>query len=81
MVYTDSPRDWLYFASNLRGNAKEDINVIYQLTPLDADTIKYEGIAKVQDGGRFTYWVSFCFVVVADQTFRILPTQETRGLL
>jgi len=56
MVYTDSPRDWLYFAANLRGNALETINVLYQLQPLDANTIKYEGIAKVQDGGRFVYW-------------------------
>ncbi|KAH3732381.1 hypothetical protein Pelo_16786 [Pelomyxa schiedti] len=56
VVYTDSPRDWLYFAANLRGNALETINVIYQLKPLDTNVIKYEGVAKVQDGGRFTYW-------------------------
>eukprot|EP01105_Mastigella_eilhardi_P019189 TRINITY_DN44_c0_g2_i1.p1 TRINITY_DN44_c0_g2~~TRINITY_DN44_c0_g2_i1.p1 ORF type:complete len:2522 (-),score=650.58 TRINITY_DN44_c0_g2_i1:100-7614(-) len=56
VVYTDSSRDWLYFAANLRGNALETINVLYQLKPLDSDKLKFEGIAKIQDGGRFTYW-------------------------
>jgi len=55
-VYTETPRDWLYFGANLRGGALEDINVIYKLSPLDTDIIKYEGMAKVQDGGRFVYW-------------------------
>jgi len=56
MVYTETPRDWLYFGANLRGGALEDINVLYQLNPLQTDVIKFEGMAKVQDGGRFTYW-------------------------
>ena len=32
----------------------EDINVILKLDPLDST--KFEGITKIQDGGRFTYW-------------------------
>jgi len=56
IIYTDTPRDWLYFASNLRGNSLEDLNIIYHLTPLPTEDVKYEGLAKVQDGGRFTYW-------------------------
>jgi len=55
-VYTETPRDWLYFGANLRGGALEDINVIYRLNPLESELIKYEGMAKVQDGGRFVYW-------------------------
>ena len=53
-VYTGNDRDWLYFASGLRGNAMEDINVIMKLEPIESS--KFEGITKVQDGGRFTYW-------------------------
>ena len=53
-VYTSNDRDWLYFAAGLRGNAMEDINVILKLDPLDST--KFEGITKIQDGGRFTYW-------------------------
>ena len=54
-VYTGNDRDWLYFAAGLRSNAMEDINVILKLQPLEST--KFEGITKVQDGGRFTYWV------------------------
>ena len=53
-VYTGNDRDWLYFAAGLRGYAMEDINVILKLDPIESS--KFEGIAKVQDGGRFTYW-------------------------
>ena len=53
-VYTGNDRDWLYFAAGLRGNAMEDINVIMKLDPIEAT--KFEGITKVQDGGRFVYW-------------------------
>ena len=53
-VYTGNDRDWLYFAAGLRSNAMEDINVIMKLDPIDST--KFEGITKVQDGGRFTYW-------------------------
>ena len=53
-VYTGNDRDWLYFAAGLRSNAMEDINVILRLDPLDGT--KFEGITKIQDGGRFTYW-------------------------
>ena len=53
-VYTNNDRDWLYFAAGLRSNAMEDINVILKLDPMESS--KYEGITKIQDGGRFTYW-------------------------
>ena len=53
-VYTNNDRDWLYFAAGLRSNAKEDINVILKLDPIDGTF--FEGITKIQDGGRFTYW-------------------------
>ena len=53
-VYTGNDRDWLYFAAGLRSFAKEDINVIMKLDPMESS--KFEGITKVQDGGRFTYW-------------------------
>ena len=53
-VYTGNDRDWLYFAVGLRSNAMENINVILKLDPMEGN--KYEGITKIQDGGRFTYW-------------------------
>ena len=53
-IKTNNDRDWLYFALNLRAEAKETLNIIQTLNPF-SDT-KYEGEAKVQDGGRFTYW-------------------------
>ena len=54
-VYTGNDRDWLYFALGLRSNARENINVILKLDPMEGS--KFEGITKIQDGGRFTYWV------------------------
>ena len=53
-VYTGNDRDWLYFAVGLRSNARENINVILKMDPMESS--KFEGITKVQDGGRFTYW-------------------------
>ena len=53
-VNTGNDRDWLYFAAGLRGNAKENINVILKMDPIKGTY--FEGITKVQDGGRFTYW-------------------------
>ncbi|KAJ3426543.1 hypothetical protein M0812_26109 [Anaeramoeba flamelloides] len=52
---TDTARDWLYFASNLRGGAKENLHVIYKLEPFE--DVMYESLAaKIHDGGRFVYW-------------------------
>ena len=53
-VRTNTDRDWLYFALNLRGEAKETLNILLSLTPF-SDRF-YEGETKIQDGGRFTYW-------------------------
>ncbi|MCQ2818677.1 MAG: hypothetical protein MJ252_15530, partial [archaeon] len=54
-VRTVTDRDWLYFAVNLRGGAKENIKIGMTIAPISSD-IQYEGITKVQDGGRFVYW-------------------------
>ncbi len=51
---TATARDWLYFAANLRGGAKESLNVLSTLRPISG--VRYEGFAAVSDGGRFTYW-------------------------
>jgi len=78
-VYTDTPRDWLYFGANLRGGALEDINVLYQLSPLSSDVIKYEGTAKVQDGGRFVYWNpanSKNSYLVVDNPVHVIPAKR-----
>jgi hypothetical protein len=57
-IATQTSRDWLYFAANLRGGAREAFNVLYTLDPVP--TGRREGITKVQDGGRFTYWNPCC---------------------
>ena len=54
IVQTVSDRDWMYFGVNLRGGARENINFIMKLKPLQDS--KFEGTTKVQDGGRFVYW-------------------------
>ena len=53
-VRTNTDRDWLYFALNLRAEAKEALNILLSLSPF-SDRF-YEGETKIQDGGRFTYW-------------------------
>ena len=53
-VRTNNDRDWLYFASNLRAEAKETLNIILTLEPFSDR--QYEGETKINDGGRFTYW-------------------------
>ena len=52
---TPTSKDYLYFAANLRGHAKETINIVMNLKKFDK--IKYEGNVKVNEGGRFVYWV------------------------
>ena len=53
-VRTNTNRDWLYFALNLRAEAKETLNILLSLEPF-SDRY-YEGETKIQDGGRFSYW-------------------------
>ncbi len=53
VVETDA-KDWLYFGAALRGEAKETVNVVSQLSPISG--VRYEGSAKVNDGARFVYW-------------------------
>ena len=51
---TPTSKDYLYFAANLRGGAKETINVLMNLKKFDR--VKYEGNVKINEGGRFFYW-------------------------
>ena len=52
-VKTNNGTNWLYFASNLRGQGREILNIT---SNIDAFSYrKYEGKTKIQDGGRFTY--------------------------
>ena len=51
---TPTSKDYLYFAANLRGHAKETINVVMKLEKFEQ--IVYEGAVKVNEGGRFVYW-------------------------
>ena len=52
-VKTNNGTNWLYFASNLREQGRETLNIT---STIDAFSYrKYEGKAKIQDGGRFTY--------------------------
>eukprot|EP00830_Metopus_es_P013292 TRINITY_DN3208_c0_g1_i5.p1 TRINITY_DN3208_c0_g1~~TRINITY_DN3208_c0_g1_i5.p1 ORF type:complete len:1569 (-),score=239.63 TRINITY_DN3208_c0_g1_i5:13-4719(-) len=57
-LITPTIRDWLYFSANLRGGAKETINIPFTLAPFSK--VKVEGMTKVQDGGRFVYWNPCC---------------------
>lgn len=52
VLQTDSSTDWMYFAANLRGNAKETVNMINTLYPGST----FEGIVKVFGGATFVYW-------------------------
>ena len=54
LLVTPTSKDYLYFAANLRGQAKEAFNVLMNLTYFDQ--IKYEGMVKINEGGRFVYW-------------------------
>ena len=54
LLVTPTSKDYLYFAANLRGQAKESFNVLMNLTYFDE--IKYEGMVKINEGGRFVYW-------------------------
>ena len=54
LLVTPTSKDYLYFAANLRGQAKESFNVLMNLNFFDK--IKYEGMIKVNEGGRFVYW-------------------------
>ena len=53
-VKSNNDRDWLYFALNLRAEAKETLNIILNLDPFSDR--QFEGETKINDGGRFTYW-------------------------
>ena len=54
LLVTPTSKDYLYFAANLRGQAKESFNVLMNLYYFDQ--VKYEGMVKVNEGGRFVYW-------------------------
>ena len=54
LLVTPTSKDYLYFGANLRGEAKESLNVIMNLNYFDK--VRYEGMVKVNEGGRFVYW-------------------------
>ena len=54
LLITPNDKDYLYFAANLRGSAKESFNVLLNLTYFDR--VKYEGILKINEGARFVYY-------------------------
>ena len=54
LLETPTSKDYLYFAANLRGQAKESFNILMNLTHFSQ--IRYEGMVKVNEGGRFVYW-------------------------
>ena len=54
LLVTPTSKDYLYFAANLRGQAKEAFNVLMKLEHFDK--VRYEGMVKVNEGGRFVYW-------------------------
>jgi hypothetical protein len=54
LLVTPTSKDYLYFAANLRGQAKESFNVLMNLNYFDK--VKHEGMVKVNEGGRFVYW-------------------------
>ena len=51
---TPTDKDYLYFAANLRGHAKESFNILLELN--NFNQVKYEGMTKINEGGRFVYW-------------------------
>ena len=54
LLITPTDKDYLYFAANLRGSAKESFNILLNLTYFDK--VKYEGTTKINEGGRFIYY-------------------------
>ncbi|KAJ5072291.1 hypothetical protein M0811_01305 [Anaeramoeba ignava] len=55
VVYTETPRDYLYFGLNLRGGSKETVNVILKMSQLSGRP--YESLnTQIFEGGTFTYW-------------------------
>ena len=54
-IYTASEKDWLYFALNLRGEAKENLNILMKMIPYN-DQRLFEGETKIHDGSKFIYW-------------------------
>ena len=54
LLVTPTDKDYLYFAANLRGAAKESFNVLMNLNYFSK--LKYEGIIKINEGSRFVYW-------------------------
>ena len=53
-LQTSTNKDYLYFGANLRTNAKESFNIALNLKKIKE--IKYEGIVKVNEGGRLIYF-------------------------
>ena len=58
LLVTQTSKDYLYFAANLRAGAKETLNIVMNLNFYDK--IKYEGLIKINEGGRFVYYDASC---------------------
>ena len=54
LLVTPTSKDYLYFAANLRGGAKESLNIVMNLNYFSK--IKYEGNVKINEGGRMVYY-------------------------
>ena len=54
LLVTPTSKDYLYFAANLRGGAKEALNIVLNLNYFSK--IKYEGLVKINEGGRMVYY-------------------------
>ena len=54
-IYTSSEKDWLYFSLNLRGEAKENLNILMKMIPYNDERL-FEGETIINNGGKFIYW-------------------------
>ena len=54
-LYTSTDKDWLYFSLNLRGEAKENLNILMKIIPYNDERL-FEGETLIYNGGKFTYW-------------------------
>ena len=54
ILITPTDKDYLYFGANLRGGAKEALNILLNLNFFSK--LKYEGIVKINEGSRLIYY-------------------------
>ena len=54
ILITPTDKDYIYFGANLRGGAKESLNILFNLHFFPK--LKYEGIVKINEGARLIYY-------------------------